>query len=69
MSRDRTATPEEIQWVSDFFETDTSGFCEDCPHFQRWREPHGEMLCGCALLEKNDGLDANLCPALREKHP
>jgi hypothetical protein len=60
-------TPDEqYEWVENFFNTDTSGFCEtDCPHFYAWREPHGERLCGCKLLETGDGLNANLCPALK----
>lgn len=61
----RTATPNEIEWVDHFFSTDATGFCESCPHFSRQREPHGEYTCGCLLLERDDALNAHLCPALK----
>lgn len=62
-------TPDErYDWVENFFTTDASGFCEtDCPHFYSWKEPHGERLCGCKLLEGNTVELARLCPALREE--
>lgn len=56
-------TPDEkVAWVERFFETDASGFCGECPHFQSWKEPHGERLTDCALLQ-NGRVD--LCPALQ----
>jgi hypothetical protein len=64
-------TTQRIEWVENYFYTD-GRLCGECGYQIEWKEPHGERMAACGLLEGTyrtggNGRFVASCPALDEE--
>lgn len=52
---------EQYAWVSAYWETDGK-WCGGCRNCHSWKEPHGEILSACDVVEEK--APCRDCPAL-----
>ena len=56
----------KIAWVEDYFSLD-GYLCGDCKMCEEWKEPHGERMTNCLVLDQPKLYPVDTCPALIEK--